>query len=238
MHIRSSVFSLCMCHPATPTTASPASTFSSSHTERSGLITMSDGVYSFLFSETSFSPTRLSEWVNIMRALVKNQCPFYHEDKEPLPMRCSFTYYLKICPHMWIDTDFFIAHLVALESDLLPGEEKKACDEILLIPSCYLPSELSLSCSAAYYVIAYGNLIMLSVQIGLPDAVQQEKKSLRERTRNRWQLTSPLYRIYFKCLHPQHKEVTLFFFLSSLSGFPHSILHPQQNISLWTLLLE
>lgn len=61
-------------------------------------------------------------------------------------------------------------------SDLLAGEKKKACDEISFKSSHYLDSELSLAGSAAYYLIAHRNSLMLPVQIGLPDAVDMKKE--------------------------------------------------------------
>lgn len=77
------------------------------------------------------------------------------------------------------DTDFFIVHLPVCVSDLLEGAKKKACDEIFLKSSHYLDSELSLSGSAAYYLIAHRNSLMQPVEIGLPDAVHM-KERLRE----------------------------------------------------------
>lgn len=77
--------------------------------------------------------------------------------------------------------DFFIVHLPVCISDLLAGEQKKACDEIFLKSNHYLDSELSLSGSAAYYLIAHRNSLMLPVEIGLPDAAHmKEKLSERE----------------------------------------------------------
>lgn len=75
--------------------------------------------------------------------------------------------------------DSFIVHLPVCISDLLAGEKKKACDEIFLKSSHYLDSELSLSGSAAHYLIAHRNSLMLPVEIGLPDTVYMKEK-LRE----------------------------------------------------------
>lgn len=52
----------------------------------------------------------------------------------------------------------------------------KACDEISLKSSRYLHSKLSLSGSAAHYLMAHRNSLMQPVEIGLPDAVHMEKK--------------------------------------------------------------
>lgn len=75
--------------------------------------------------------------------------------------------------------DFFIVHPPVCVSDLLAGEKKKACDEISHKSSHYLESELCLSGSAASYLIAHRNSLMLPVQIGLPDATHMKEK-LRE----------------------------------------------------------
>lgn len=54
--------------------------------------------------------------------------------------------------------------------------KEKACDEISLKSSRYLGSELSLSGSAAHYLIARRISLMQPVEIGLPDAVHMKKK--------------------------------------------------------------
>lgn len=72
--------------------------------------------------------------------------------------------------------DSFIVHSPVCVSDLLAGEQKKACDEIFLKSSHYLDSELRVSGSAAYYLIAQRNSLMPPVQIGLPDAVHMKEK--------------------------------------------------------------
>ncbi len=71
---------------------------------------------------------------------------------------------------MQADMDFFIVLLPVWMSDLLAGEKKKACDEIFFKSSHYLDSALSLSGSAAYYLIAHRNSLMQPVEITLPDA--------------------------------------------------------------------
>lgn len=91
----------------------------------------------------------------------------------------SFFYILCINICKRASRHFFIVHLPVCISDLLAGEKKKACDEILLKSSHYLDSELSLSGSAAYYLIAHRNSLMLPVETGLPDAVHMKVK-LRE----------------------------------------------------------
>lgn len=78
----------------------------------------------------------------------------------------------------YVDVDSFIVPLSVCVSDLLAGEKKKACDEIFLKSSHYLDSKLSLSGSAAYYLIAQRNSLMLPVQIGLPDAVHTKEKHI------------------------------------------------------------
>lgn len=55
----------------------------------------------------------------------------------------------------------------------------EACDEIFLKSSHYLDSELSLSGSAAHYLIAHGNSLILLVKIGLPGTVHMKKKLIQ-----------------------------------------------------------
>lgn len=76
--------------------------------------------------------------------------------------------------------DFLIVHPPACTFDLLAGEKKKACDEIFLKTSHYLDSELRLPGSAAYYLIAHRNSLMLPVEIGFPDAVRMKREREEE----------------------------------------------------------
>lgn len=55
----------------------------------------------------------------------------------------------------------------------------EACDEIFLKSSHYLDSELSLSGSAAHYLIAHSNSLMLLVEIGLPGTIHMKKKLIQ-----------------------------------------------------------
>lgn len=95
--------------------------------------------------------------------------------------------------------DFFSVNPPVFISDLLAGEKKKACDVIFLNSSHYLDSELSplLLCSALsdcaqkFLDAACGNWFARH-------RMHDEKNLDRERKRNLWQLTSPLYTDYLK----------------------------------------
>lgn len=144
-------------------------------------------------SPTNVILTKLTVRVGECRALVKITSPrflffsFLNAEVPPptSPSGCISSFHVSFCYTLSINIlyactqaimDFFIVHPPVCISDLLAGEEKKACDEIFLKSSHYLDSELSLSGSAAHYLIAHRNSLMLPVEIGLPDAVHMKKK--------------------------------------------------------------
>lgn len=196
MHTKAQDFlhaSVALSHPHS--SESPVST-SSSSPKRSELITVSDGVYSFPLSHQrhSHQVDCQSGWMSrtcqnhiskiSFLLLSKRRGPSSHFSLWMcLLFSCFFFCYILSINILYACTqaimDFFIVHPPVCISDLLAGEEKKACDEIFLKSSHYLDSELSLSGSAAHYLIAHRNSLMLPVEIGLPDAVHMKKKLRR-----------------------------------------------------------
>lgn len=100
--------------------------------------------------------------------------------------------------------DFFILHLPVCVSDSLAGAKKKACDEIFHECNYYLDSELSLSGSSADYLIVHRKF--LDAVCANWFARRRTHKTGKEREKNQWQLTSPLYTDYLKSFHSQHKK--------------------------------
>lgn len=139
---------------------------------------MSDGDYPSRAPSLSVILTKFTVRVGECQELVTITCPrflplsFLNTSHFPRRMRLLFstTYYSQICARTQADADFFLFAFLMKE---------KACDEISLKSSRYLRSELSLSGSAAHYLIARRNSLMQPVEIGLPDAVHMKKKLRR-----------------------------------------------------------
>lgn len=160
MHTKAQDFlqaSVSFSHPHS--SGSPVST-SSSSPKRSELITVSDGVYSFPLSHQRHS--QLTVRVGECRALVRiTSLRFLLLSKcggppPTSPSGCVSSFHVSLCYILCINIlytrtqavlDFFIVQPPVCISDLLAGEEKKACDEIFLKSSHYLDSPLWLCCA-------------------------------------------------------------------------------------------
>lgn len=239
MQTRAPIFlhaSVSLSHPHS--SVSPVSTSSSPHPERSGLITVSDGVYSFPLSHQRHSHQVVcqSGWMSCtcQNHVSRISLPLLLSERVSPAESLSWSV-IYACTQA--NVEFFVVHLPACTSDLLAGEKKKACDEIFLKSGHYLDSENSAS-RALLLIIWLHTKIPWCCLWKLVRQTPHTHRRNWERERNRWQLTSPLYTDYLKSFHSQHKNTLSFSLSLSSPGPSHSFLYPHQNMSLWITTLH